>query len=369
MQFDPDQFLEDIVQIPSDENVEEVRTYIADTLENHNINHRIDGNGNLIAHQGQGSPHTVLNTHMDTVSPHIPFSREGGTVHGRGACDAGGSLTTMMIAFLNTSPEEGTVTLALTPDEETLSKGADSLDFDADHYIVGEPTGLDICNASKGRFQGTVKIQGRSSHAAEPEEGVNTIEHVCSVTNALETYDETERAPDTHPELGSATLTPTMIEGGEATNRVPAELEIIVDRRSVPPETSKEFEDNLNSHLRESVAEEVDIEFSLAERETGFLEAFETDEEEQIVKELEAASDSSIRPFSAVAEASYFADNAPTVIFGPGQLTDEEGAVAHSEREYVSVKEVKKAARILEETLENIQQQNTNHKKVAQIVD
>ncbi|VTT87586.1 Probable succinyl-diaminopimelate desuccinylase,DapE [Halorubrum sp. DM2] len=50
-----------------------------------------------------------------------------------------------------------------------------------------------------------------------------------------------------------------------------------------------------------------------------------------------------MRPFGAATEASYFAP-APTVVFGPGDLADESGAVAHAEREYVRVREVEAAA-------------------------
>ncbi|NIC00915.1 M20/M25/M40 family metallo-hydrolase [Halobacterium sp. R2-5] len=42
--------------------------------------------------------HLVLNTHLDTVPPHIPFEQEGDVVRGRGACDAKGSLAAFLQA-------------------------------------------------------------------------------------------------------------------------------------------------------------------------------------------------------------------------------------------------------------------------------
>jgi acetylornithine deacetylase len=351
MSFDPIDFLEQAVQIPSDEDVSPMRNFLVETLNDEDIENYIDDAGNIIATRGTGSPHVVLNTHIDTVSPHIGYRREEDRIHGRGACDAKGCLASLLTAFLNINPSSGKVTLAVTPDEETLSTGADALDLNGDAYIIGEPTGLDVCNAAKGRFQGTITVHGSSAHAAEPEEGLNVMDAMCNISQALKSFNNRPDTPNPHPELGSPTLTPTTFEGGEATNQVPAEAEIVVDRRSVPPETSEEFERKLTQHLREEAPSEFSIDFSLTERETPFLEAFETPEANQLVRSLQTASGGEIRPFTAASEASYFAKQAPTVIFGPGHLADEEGAVAHSEREYVLIKEVRAAADAVEESI------------------
>ncbi|KKF39061.1 hypothetical protein FK85_31505, partial [Halorubrum saccharovorum] len=55
----------------------------------------------------------------------------------------------------------------------------------------------------------------------------------------------------------------------------------------------------------------------------------------------------------AATEASYFAP-APTVVFGPGDLADDAGAVAHAEREYVRVREVEAAAETIERAVSEV---------------
>jgi acetylornithine deacetylase len=60
-----------------------------------------------------------------------------------------------------------------------------------------------------------------------------------------------------------------------------------------------------------------------------------------------------VRPFGAATEASYFAP-APTVVFGPGDLADDAGAVAHAEREYVRVREVTAAAEAVERSITDL---------------
>jgi acetylornithine deacetylase/succinyl-diaminopimelate desuccinylase-like protein len=154
--------------------------------------------------------------------------------------------------------------------------------------------------------------------------------------------------------LGRPTLTPTRIEGGEATNQVPAECRITFDRRSVPPETAAGFRAGLEEHCYQWTGRGTDLRVELTDRETPFLEAFATDPDESVVEALLAASgDAEVRPFGAATEASYFAAEAPTVVFGPGVLADEYGAVAHADREYVDRRDVERAATALRTAVES----------------
>jgi acetylornithine deacetylase/succinyl-diaminopimelate desuccinylase len=142
-----------------------------------------------------------------------------------------------------------------------------------------------------------------------------------------------------------------MVEGGEATNQVPAECTITFDRRSVPPETSEAFCEAFETHLSQWLPDSMSLEVALIRPDTPFPEAFSTAPDAELVRALQSASGGAVRPFEAATEASYFADNGPTVVFGPGVLSDDVGAVAHSKREYVRLSEVRTAARAVRETL------------------
>ncbi|MFB6077593.1 MAG: M20/M25/M40 family metallo-hydrolase, partial [Halarchaeum sp.] len=315
----------------------------------------VDDAGNTLAvREGDApGPHVVLNTHIDTVPPHIPGRRDGDVLRGRGSCDAKGPLAALLAAFLGVDPERGRVTLAVTSDEETDSTGADALALDADCYLVGEPTELDVCTAARGRFQGTVTLTGSAAHAAEPESGVSAIRAAAAALDALETFDD-ERGPGVHETLGAPTLTATTIEGGEATNQIPASCSFVVDRRSVPPETAGGFFEALRAHIRDAAPSEVGVDVAPAERTTPFLEAFATPADSDVATALTEAGAGETRPFGAATEASYFARDAPTVVFGPGYLADAEGAVAHAEREYVDLPEVERAAEIATAALRSL---------------
>ncbi len=372
-EFDPISFLDTAVQYASHEDVEPMRNYLRETLAARGLESRVDDAGNVLASRGspaaEAETHVVLNTHIDTVSPHVPAERDanapgadgGEVIRGRGSCDAKGPLAALLSAFFAVEPTDGRVTLAVTPDEEVLStgayalvSGAESPIADADAVIVGEPTDLDVCTAAKGRFQGTIHLSGASAHAAEPETGSNAVAALEGVLEAVRTFGERADAPPAHPQLGAATLTPTVVEGGEATNQVPADAALTVDRRSVPPETADEFREALTAHLRAAVPDDVGVDFRFTDRPTPFLEAWDTDPDAPVVRALADASGGEVRPFTAATEASYFAADAPTVVFGPGVLADDEGAVAHAPREYVRVEAVREATRALEATLSEL---------------
>lgn len=392
--FDPVAFLEAAVRTPSHESVGEMRDLVVGTLERFGVDSEVVAGGCVVAEKRSADPaagpHLVLNTHLDTVTPHVPFERgpavpaeRGGddgaeVIRGRGACDAKGPLAALIAGFLAAEPARGRLTLALTPDEEALSLGAAALTrrlpgsddrlpepddrLDADLFIVGEPTGLDACSAAKGRFQATVKLSGATAHAAEFA-GANAVAAAEGALAAVRTFDDDA---DAHPQLGPPKLTPTVIDGGAATNQVPADCAITVDRRSVPPETAAGFRSALAAAVRESVptASGVAVDVALTDRESPFLAAFATDPDHELVRTvadaareagvsagLPADRGGDVRPFSAATEASYFAP-APTVVFGPGDLADKTGAVAHAEREYVAVREVTAAANAVGRTVD-----------------
>ncbi len=200
MTLDIAQFHADAVSTPSHEDVTEMRELLVDTLEDAGLESEVDDLGNVLARRGAADatgPHIVLNTHIDTVAPHVPYEREGDIVRGRGACDAKGPLAALLAAFLRIEPEAGTLTLAITTDEETLMTGAAELEETlapaADGFIVGEPTDLDVCIAARGQCEGTITIEGESGHAAKVPADRNAVFGLSSV---LEASGATTRRPD-----------------------------------------------------------------------------------------------------------------------------------------------------------------------------
>lgn len=358
MTFDRDEFHRRAVQIPSHEDVTGMRELVVETLQNERYDSEIDDAGNIVAARGTSGndgTHLVLNTHIDTVPPHVPYERDGNIVRGRGACDAKGSLAAMLNAFFSASIGDGRVTLAITPNEETSQFGGAHLgdELTADGYIVGEPTGLDVCPAARGNFGGYVTIFGESAHASEPDSGTNPLHAVGALIEALEEYDE-QCGPGEHELLGKPTLAPTGVEGGGPLNQIPPECTVSFDRRTVPPETIDDFVVSLESYLERTLPAGFGYEVGPAYPESPSPDAFATELQADLVQTLATVSGGDIRPFEGATEASYFAGDAPTVVFGPGVLADDEGPVAHSDREYITRSAVTEASRVLRETVEEL---------------
>ncbi len=341
---------EDLVRTPSHDSVDDVRELLLDEIDGAEA----DGSGCVVASKGGGDPHVVLNTHMDAVTPHVPFERDGDVVRGRGACDAKASLSAMATAFDAVEPG-CTVELVVSPDEETTSEGLyDYLQgFDDGHpgdfSVVGEPTELDVCTAARGRFEVVVEFTGEAAHAASGG-GVNAVSCAAEAVRRLKGME-----PMDDDLLGESSLTVTRLEGGGAGNQVPAEASLFVDRRSVPPETAEEFRLKAEEMLRDLDCE-VSVGFS--ERPTPFLEAFRTPEDDGFVQALVDAVDGEgcdpgVRPFGAATEASYLAEEMPVAVFGPGAIDDGE-PVAHAEREYVQLEEVRRATSALTSFLTSV---------------
>jgi len=348
MKFNELEFLRKAVKIDSSQEIGEMRKFLTDTLEKHGFDPEVDEAGNTLCSRGSGSPHLVLNTHIDTVKPHVEFEETEERIKGRGSCDAKGPLAAFMKAFIE-SDIDGKLTLAVTPDEETTLQASKKLDIDADAFLVGEPTDLDPCIAARGWTKVEVEFRGESAHASEPENGVNSIKAASEAVLSLENFDETFNYENDI--LPDPTLSATIIEGGQAENQVSETATLTIDRRVVPPETPEKFSEKIKNHFKRNIQTEADIEVKLPNK-TEPLSAFEKKPKTDIVQIIKEESGSEPRIFDAATEASRFKDSA-VVVFGPGVLADEEGGVAHSKREYVNKIEVKGAGKILVSTVES----------------
>lgn len=144
----------------------------------------------------------LLNSHADTVHPgdpaawpFPPFSAtvSDGRLYGLGAADAKGCLFTFVGALIalreaGLTPRRP-VALHSVVDEE--AGGAGTLDcirlgYTADAAVVGEPSGLTVCPASRGSTTFVLRVTGRRAHPGEGWRGVNAIHHAWRYVEALE---------------------------------------------------------------------------------------------------------------------------------------------------------------------------------------
>ncbi len=207
-----------------------------------------DGRANVIARlRGRASGHALmLNGHLDTVpngsgwdtDPQRAEVRDG-RVYARGASDMKSGLAAMLCAFRELAASgrrpAHDVLFAGTCDEESGGRGAQAvaeagLLEGVDAILIGEPTDLGLGLAAKGCLWLRITAEGRTSHGAYPERGVNAVEGLYECTRRLKRAFE----GGSHPLLGAATATLTRIEGGVKANMVPDRAEAVMDVRTLP---------------------------------------------------------------------------------------------------------------------------------------
>lgn len=208
-----------------------------------------DRAGNAIGRiAGTGeAPSVVLSSHMDVVDAgdpegwaHPPYAGAvaDGCLHGRGAMDLKGPLALQLHAaagFVEDRPE-GDLLCVFSVHEEKGGWGMmhfmETSGIRPGAVILGEATGLDLCTGHRGHAELAVEIHGVAAHASTPERGRNPNDLLPHVLLALRDLSD---AQPSHPVLGPATLTPTVVEcWPRSGNVVPDRVRITLDWRVLP---------------------------------------------------------------------------------------------------------------------------------------
>ena len=255
-------FLQDAIRIPSiTKHEREIGALVAETLRATGMEVRVveaePGHPNVLAsaRSRQAGPVFLLNDHMDVVPPGPrdewdvdPFGGviRDGWLYGRGAVDSKGGLCAMIMAtetFMTAGgPARGELFVTTVCDEEVggqlgtrhlLREGLIRGDFG----IVAEPTANRIEIATKGVLHVEVTTKGRMAHAGKPWAGINAIEHMSRVIDALPSIRRRLEGRQ-HPLVSRPTITVGTIAGGTVPNMVPSECRMVLDRRVIPSESS-----------------------------------------------------------------------------------------------------------------------------------
>ena len=81
-----------------------------------------------------------------------------------------------------------------------------------------------------------VRVHGKSAHSGSPQLGDNAIYRAAALVKLIEEHHEELARRDAHPLVGTASMTVTRINAGQADNVVPDICEMLIDRRMVPGE-------------------------------------------------------------------------------------------------------------------------------------
>ncbi len=252
---DPLALTRSLVRIPSPSGGEgAVAAHVAETMARLGFSEvQVDAWGDVIGVRrgGRPGPTLLFDGHMDVVDPgpepwtYDPYGGEvsEGRLWGRGAADTKGSLAAMICAGADLPMEKlaGTLVVAATVCEENLTGAALGLVLDAhraDLVITGEPTGLRLGVAQKGRATLRLHAAGRSAHTSQPELGDNAAYKMIEAVRRLRDLPQ-----PADPELGPGVLELVELCSEPFPNQtlVPAGCHARFVARTMPGETADAF--------------------------------------------------------------------------------------------------------------------------------
>ena len=185
-----------------------------------------DGRFDVFA-RASDQPFITLSTHLDTVPPFIPPRLDGGTLWGRGACDAKGIAAAMICAAERLRAAGVPMALLFVVGEEVSHDGAHAANewlrtsgLSSRAIVNGEPTGSTLGAGTKGALRVIVRTTGRAAHSAYPALGHSAIADLVALLAELPSL---ELPRD--PLLGETTINVGVISGGVADNVVAAHAE------------------------------------------------------------------------------------------------------------------------------------------------
>jgi acetylornithine deacetylase len=224
---------------------------------------------------GESEEAIWFDAHIDTVSAQgmafEPFAGrvEGDRLYGRGAADNKGCVAAMMAALMQRAKSQArpprTVIFTATADEEYRMSGVLGLldsGLRARAAVVGEPTGLRTIIAHKGFVRFRMTTTGKAVHSSRAHDGINAIYRMSRVVTVLEAYAKERLGGRSFPLIGEATLSVTVIRGGEYANVVPDRCEVEVDRRRLPDEDGLKAIADLRAYVDGALQEDVGLEIA-----------------------------------------------------------------------------------------------------------
>lgn len=350
-----------------------VRDYLAAHGVESVLSHGADpGKANLFATIGTGEGGIVLSGHSDVVSvdgqdwSSDPFAltERDGKLFGRGTCDMKGFIAACLakVPALAAAELPEPVHLAFSFDEEIGCKGVGHMLDDLvargvrpRGCVVGEPTSMDVVIGHKTGSAYGCTVRGLEAHSSLAPHGVNAIFYAARLIARIEAI--AQRLRETEPRhhgysVPFSTLSVGVIEGGQASNIVPAICKFRFDIRTLPGTDPDAIIAELRGYIAEellpemrAVSEAAGIEIVMNGRVPGF--AIEADA--PLTRHVQRLAGSNAAPaFVAYgSEAGLFqARNIPSVLCGPGSIEQ-----AHKPDEFVSLEQLARCEDFLDRLL------------------
>lgn len=318
----------------------------------------------------------IVNGHLDVVSPGnealwetSPWSGliRNGRLFGRGACDmkSGVSAGIFAIAALQRIGIvlDGDVLLECVSGEESGGVGTLSTivnGYTADAAIILEPTTLKLCPVQSGALTFRLRVAGRSVHACMKNKGVNAIEKVCRLLDAIEALDHERHRAYENPLYGDPTnvapISIGTIRGGDWHSTVPNEVTVEGRLGVFPNEPLADAKESLARAIRQAGSHDPWLRDHPPQLEwfEGQFESGSTQLDSPILGTLAESHRAVTGRAARIEGVTYGSDlrlftnhaRIPAVLYGPGDVVN-----AHTVDEFIDLDEVVAATKVLALTI------------------
>lgn len=289
-------------------------------------------------------PTILLNAHIDTVKPASGYTRdpfspscEDGKIFGLGSNDDGGSLVSLLAAYLSLSQKEQAYNLIYSATAEEEVSGKNGLELilpelgKIDLGIIGEPTQMQMAVAERGLMVLDCCAQGKSGHAAR-NEGINAIYKAIEDINWFRTFSFGKVSQY----LGPVKMSVTQISAGTQHNVVPDKCAFVVDVRSNGMYSNCE----ILAKIKQSVS------CTVQERSVR-INSSQISENHSVIQRGNSLG---LRNFGSPTTSNQALVSFPTVKIGPG-----DSARSHSADEYIRLSEIEEAVDIYVRLLDGLE--------------
>ncbi len=319
------------------------------------------GRPNLLARIGApDAPAMMFAGHLDVVGvegmTHAPFEADihDGMMFGRGSADMKSGISAMCAAAALAFDEIGDsakrqILIAAVADEEYASIGMRRLvesGVRAEMAILTEPTRLAICPAHRGFVWAELEFTGRAAHGSRYDIGVDAIRHAALVLAELDDLEATVLPRMTHPLLGRGSLHASSIVGGSGLSTYPERCVVVIERRTLPGESSDHALAELRAACDRARARrpELRVAVRLIEAQSPSDVGVDAPVVTILSGAIEAEGlESRIEGMSAWTDAAILnGAGIPAICFGPGDIS-----LAHAAEEFVPIEEIAKATTVL----------------------
>jgi acetylornithine deacetylase len=289
-----------------------------------------------------------------------PFTvrEEDGRLYGRGTADMKGFLACVlaMVPEFKRRKLKVPVHILFSYDEEVGCTGVRPMIAELGGrlakpraVIVGEPTSMAVVDAHKGPVRWSVEITGRAAHSSMAHLGVNAISVAARLIGKLDEIEAELAAlpPDPRFTPPYPTLQVTEIDGGIATNIVPAACRFVFDIRAMPGLDVEAIERRLVDFANEAclpAMQRIAPEAAISIRRANQVPPFAADSSSDIVAlALTLAGENATSAVSYATEAGLFQGGGiPSVVCGPGDI-----AQAHTADEWIAISEIERCLAFL----------------------